>query len=281
MIFLTLCSVVSFGQNQCIKVWKDINGMSGINTRMWVYPADESRNTGISVIVLPGGSYSHTMGIKVEGYEVAEWLSKNGITAFVLKYRTGNAGWHHPAMIEDLQRSIQLIRDNSSIFKIAPDKIGTIGFSAGGHLSLMSATYPDDNFLAPLGIETKCKLGPDFCVAIYPVVSMQDDIVHKRSRRNLLSNRFTMSQKDYYSIELNVHSDMVPVFLSASMDDSVVNYINSVRLDDALTQTGVNHKFILYEKGNHGYGGSEELAPTAAQWKYEFIKWIKDVYPDN
>lgn len=281
ILALMLFTVHLEAQDRGIRIWENVPGMSNKKTTMWVYPAKDSLNTGISVLVLPGGSYSHTMGIKVEGFGVAEWLSMNGITAFVLKYRTGNAGWHHPAMIEDLQRAMQIIREGCESFDIDSSKVGTMGFSAGGHLSLMSAIYPDKNFLNPLGIDVKCKLSPDFSVAIYPVISMQDDIVHKRSRYNLLTRRCSEEQKNQFSLELNVKSDMVPVFLSVCKDDQVVNYINSVRMDEALTNAGVNHKFLLYENGNHGYGGSEEHAPEAAKWKYEFIKWLNNVYSAN
>ena len=245
--------------------------------KLYAYPADKSDNTGVVVLIFPGGSYNHTMGIATEGFGVAEWLNSQGINAFVVRYRTGNLGYHHPAMIQDAQYAIHYVRQHAKEYGINPDKLGVMGFSAGGHLVTMCGAFHRENYLQELGINDDISLKPDFVVPIYPVVSMQDEIVHKRSRRNLLTCRYTPEEKAKFSMELSIPQDMPPVFLVTAKDDPVVNYQNSVRLDRSLTKAQVKHKFLLYETGGHGYGADEKLAPEAGKWKYEFIKWLKDI----
>ncbi|MCF0167703.1 MAG: alpha/beta hydrolase [Bacteroidales bacterium] len=282
-ILLLLCFTLAQGKvpDNSIRLWEGIKSVKSNLSRMWVYQAADSINTGIGVIICPGGSYSHTMGIATEGFDVAEWLSSRGINCFVLKYRTGNRGWHHPAMIEDAQRALQLVRENSTELGIDPLRIGIVGFSAGGHLALMSAEFMASDFLTPLGLDVKCSLSPNFVGAIYPVVSMENDLVHERSRRNLLGRNFSQDDINRFSMNLSVSGEMAPVFISACRDDKVVNYLNSVAMDKSLTYHKVPHTYILYDTGNHGYGGDEKKAPEAAMWKYEFLKWLENVHTGN
>lgn len=264
-------------QSETLRLWEGVPGMSGNPARLYVYLAPDSLNTGVSVLVCPGGSYAHTMGIPVEGFAVAEWLNSQGINAFVLKYRVGLKGYHYPAMLEDVQYAIRYIRQHAEVYHLDPDKLGTMGFSAGGHLVTMSGAFAFENILKPLGIADDCSLRPDFVVPVYPVVSMQDAIVHRRSRRNLLTRRYTEAQKTKFSLELNVPKEMPPVFLVTAKDDPKVDYRNSVCLDQSLTCAGVPHRFLLYETGGHGYGMSEKRAPEAGKWKYEFVTWLQNL----
>lgn len=275
MLFLS-CGTLG-AQSETLRLWKGVPGMAGKPARLFVYPAPDSLNTGVSVLVCPGGSYAHTMGIPTEGFSVAEWLNSQGINAFVLKYRVGMQGYHNPAMMEDVQYAIRFIRQHAADYHLDPDKLGTMGFSAGGHLVTMSGAFASENSLKPLGIDDDCSLRPDFVVPVYPVVSMQDTIVHRRSRRNLLTRRYTEAQKKKFSMELNIPKEMPPVFLVAAKDDPKVDYRNSERLDQSLTRAGVPHRFLLYETGGHGYGMSEKRAPEAGKWKYEFVGWLKNI----
>ena len=275
---LLLCGVgILNAQHQKIHLWGHHIGKGVWPTKMYVYPAPDSINTGVSVIVCPGGSYSHLMGIKTEGFGVAEWLNSQGINAFVLRYRTGNKCYHHPAMIQDVQRAIQYVRDHAKEFRVNPDKLGTMGFSAGGHLVTMSGAFSNDNYLETLGVKSTASLRPNFVVPVYPVVSMQDSIAHQRSRRNLLTRRYTKEQQDQFSMELQMKKGMSPTFLVTAKDDPVVMYQNSVNLDRALTAAGVPHVFLLYDTGGHGYGMDENRAPEAAKWKYPFVQWLREI----
>lgn len=269
----TLCA-----QPKPLHLWRDVPSMKHQNkTQLYVYQAPDSIATGVGVIVCPGGSYSHLMGIKTEGFGAAEWLNSQGITAFVLRYRVGMYGYHHPAMIQDVQRAIQFVRDHSETYHIDPEKLGTMGFSAGGHLVTMSGAFYNDNYLEPLGVKSTASLKPNFVVPVYPVVSMQDDIAHQRSRKNLLTRHFTKEQQDKFSMEMQITSDMPPTFLVTAKDDPVVIPQNSERLDKALSEHQVEHVFLFYETGGHGYGMDETRASEAARWRFQFIDWLEKI----
>lgn len=280
-LFLTfVCIILALAveaQPKPVKLWADVPGMKSMPSKLYIYPAPKENNTGIAVVVCPGGSYSHTMGIATEGFEVAEWLNSQGISAFVLKYRVGSQLYHHPAMIQDAQYAIHYVKLHATEYGINPDKVGTMGFSAGGHLVTMTGAFYKDNYIQDLGVSDGISLKPAFVVPVYPVVSMQDSIAHKRSRRNLLTRQYNDGQRDRFSMELSIPKDMPPVFLVTAIDDPVVMYQNSVVLDKSLTKMGIKHKFLLYKTGGHGYGLSETIAPEAGQWKYEFIKWLKTI----
>ncbi|MDE7403100.1 MAG: alpha/beta hydrolase [Muribaculaceae bacterium] len=244
-----------------------------------------------AIIVCPGGSYFwHDM--ETEGVGVAKWLQDNGISAFVLKYRVGTiAGFitHHriltrgnryPDMLQDIQRSIQLIRDNSDRYDINPDKIGVIGFSAGGHLTAMSGLFFDTDVLTQLGVTPTVSLKPNFIAPIYPVVSFSAPCTHKRSRRGALGEGKAISRemKDSLSLEKHVRVDMPPTFLMNCVDDPIVKYQNSELLDSAMTAMGVKHKYIQYKTGGHGFGATEsKTSKEAIQWKQEFLSWLKEI----
>ncbi|MDR1112722.1 MAG: alpha/beta hydrolase [Bacteroidales bacterium] len=267
-------ALFAVAQPKPVWLWKGVEKMQNERTRLYIYPAPDSIATGTGIIVCPGGSYHH-LGLPHEGYQVAEWLNTQGITAFVLRYRVGMHGYHHPAMIEDLQRAIQYVRDNAATLHIRQDKLGVMGFSAGGHLVTMAGAFARNNFLIQHGIASQASLRPDFIVPVYPVVSMQDSLAHHHSRECLLSKHYTQADVDRFSLELNIPADMPPVFLVTAKDDPVVLYQNSVILDQALTDKNIKHKFLLYEAGRHGYGMSEKRGGETAKWRFEFIKWLQ------
>mgnify|MGYP006362399169 FL=1 len=236
-----------------------------------------------AVIVCPGGSYFwHDM--VNEGSKVAEWLNANGISAFVLRYRTAYVpafithfrllfrGNRYPDALNDLRQSLRLVRHQAQEFNIDTTKIGVMGFSAGGHL-VMSAVelLPRSEW-------------PAFVVPVYPVVSFIDPCVHKRSRRGLLgdSRKHNKQLCDSLSLERHVPQDCPPVFLINCKDDPIVNHRNAELLDSALTAKNVPHKFIQYKTGGHGFGASEKKGSAECrQWKAEFIKWFRTLNLDN
>lgn len=261
-------------QPKPMALWKNVPGMKGKPTKLYAYPAPKENNHGYVVIVCPGGSYAHTMGIATEGFAVAEWLNSQGISAFVLKYRTGSQGYHHPAMLEDVQMAIHYVRQHAKEYGYDPHKLGVMGFSAGGHLALMSGSLAKENHISKYGFKDNISLRPDFVVPIYPVVTMKGDIVHQRSRKNLLSRKRTPELETKFSMELNIPRDMPPTFVATAKDDPVVDYRNSVQLDHSLSKAQIPHQFMLFETGGHGYGMSEKLAPEAGKWKNTFLKWL-------
>ena len=266
------------GASQKIKIWKDVKIKGAAISYLQPYFADEANNTGAAVIVAPGGSYHH-LGMGHEGHKVAQWFQKNGINAFVLRYRVSGDGFNHPAMLEDMQRSIQIVRENAGKWKINTKKVGAIGFSAGGHLVVMAGAFGDNvNELTKLGIKTNVSLKPDFVIPIYPVVSMQDDIYHAWSRKSLTGSKEpSQAIKDKFSMEKQITSKMCPVFLLCNRDDRTVKYQNSVRLDEALSKAGVPHIFILNEKGDHGFGMGNGKFVKETQWNDKWLlPWLKE-----
>lgn len=181
LLFLAVFSGVRAGTHVPIDIWEGTECHAKV--RMTPYLADGENNT--AVIVCPGGSY-FWLDKETEGVGVARWLQSNGISAFVLEYRVGGvAGFitHHrlltrgnryPDMLMDVQRCIQLVRENADRFGIDPDRLGVMGFSAGGHLSAMSGLFFDNGVLALAGVRPEVSLKPDFIAPIYPVVSLVD-----------------------------------------------------------------------------------------------------------
>ena len=293
ILFVIFFSVSA--QNR-IKLWE---GTEMTHKQKWselfVFLPEKGNDSGISVIICPGGSY-YWLDMDKEGFSVAEYLNKNGITAFVLKYRTAKRENHHPAMIQDLNRAMQLVTANSKKYGIDPEKIGVMGFSAGGHLAGIAAIYGDmrlsdmrlsdmrqsDMRQSEIGqseigkseIE-KSEIGnpkPYFAAMIYPVVSMEDSIGHKKSRKNLLGKNYSDELKQTMSLEKNVHAGMPPIFLLHCTGDKTVDYRNSVVFDKALTEKNIKHTFVLIDDCGHGFG----IQPNgkATGWIEMFVKWV-------
>ena len=221
-----ILTTAAFTQDATIYLWRNVKGMEKQPSVMFMHkPAKNSPHTRSAVIVCPGGSYHH-LGLKGEGNTTATWFVENGVTAFVLKYRTAESLYHHPAMLQDIQRAIQLVRENAEEWDIDVSKVGVIGFSAGGHLVTMAGEFwQTHDEIAKLGIQTNVSLRPDFVVPVYPVVTMQDDIAHRWSRNSLLGHgkkNQSQARKDEFSMELNVPDDMPPTYVVVCKDDPVV-----------------------------------------------------------
>lgn len=248
--------------------------------RLTCFPADSAANTGMAVIVCPGGSYSwHDMNH--EGIEVAQWLNRHGINAFVLKYRVANIsayilgyrvlglGNKYPNMLTDIENALHFVYSHADSLHIDTTRIGVMGFSAGGHLTMMSYTH------------NRTTRKPAFLCPIYPVVTMSDKrYVHKRSRRGALGvwRQWNKQMQDSLSIEKHIPADCPPVFLVNCVDDPVVKYRNSELLDSALTAKKVPHQYIQYQTGGHGFGASETKGTKESQqWKNAFLQWISNL----
>jgi len=273
-----------------LHIWKNTSVSASKVTLDEYLP--KGMNKRIAVIICPGGSYCW-LDKKAEGTDVAQWLSDNGIAAFVLRYRTQGyipfathsrlivGGNKHPDMISDVQRAIQLIRDNASQYGVDTNKIGVIGFSAGGHLAMSAGEMFGTDFLASQGISHSASLRPDFVGSIYPVVTFTEKCTHGRSRRALLGDlrQYKKEMRDSLSLEKHVTEACPPVFLVNCKDDPTVDYHNSELLDSALTSKGVSHKYIQYATGGHGFGASvEKGTPECRQWKDEFLRWLEGLF---
>jgi acetyl esterase/lipase len=244
--------------------------------RLTSFAASKNYNTHVAVIICPGGSYYH-LAINHEGYNVAKWFQSKGINAFVLHYRIGFFGYHHPAMIEDLQRAIQYVKEKADHWDIDTTKVGLIGFSAGGHLAAAGGTLYNEDYLMPLGVRPRVSLRPNFVVTVYPVISMEDSIAHKWSRKNLLGPNFTREQIDKLSLEKQVKHDDPPMMIVVAKDDPKVDWRNSYYFYKSLQKAGVDSELILTETGGHGFGIDTRKGGQAALWNIECIKWLHRV----
>ena len=276
LIFVFGC-LFCYSQDKTIYLWRNVKGMEKQPSVMYMHEPKENK-TKTAVIVCPGGSYHH-LGLYNEGYCSAKWFSENGITAFMLKYRSNESLYNHPAMLEDIQRAIQIVRENANEYGIDASKVGVIGYSAGGHLVTMAGEFGERfNELEKLGIETAVSLRPDFVMPIYPVVSMQDDISHKWSRRSLLGKNQTQERKDLFSMELQVPDNMPPTYVVVCKDDNVVDYNNSLRLYDALLAKNIqNCELHVYEWGKHGFGMLNGPFMKEFKWNEPLLEWIKKI----
>lgn len=264
-----------------IYLWQSIKGME-VNVRDTILFAPKKTGQGetkkAAVVICPGGSYHH-LGMPHEGFASAKWFDSIGVVPFVLQYRVAYNCHHHPEMLEDIEMAIKYIRENADVYGIDIDKIGAIGYSAGGHLVTMAGVYGGSrNELEKLGVHTEVSLRPNFVMPIYPVVTMQDDICHRWSRRSLLGHQeYTQQLKDEYSMELNIPSDMVPTYILACRDDPVVIFENSVRLENALAEKNIPHHFAVYEKGGHGFGMKNGWFMKETHWNEDLKNWLKEI----
>lgn len=246
-----------------VRLWEGVS--SSIRKRyslMKVYRPE--RANGTAVIVCPGGSYAW-LGMNVEGDNVARWLNSNGITAFVLRYRTGMRGNRYPAAIEDLQQAMKLVRNNADGYGIDPERVGTMGFSAGGHLVGLLAKRCENGAVDR-------RLRPSFTAMIYPVVTMAYPYVHLRSRRFLLGDYPDKSLVDSLSLERDVHGSMAPQFVVFCDDDPTVNPANSIGYCDSLTAHRADFELHRYAVSGHGFGISTEGGHN--DWAERFLEWI-------
>ncbi|TRZ83400.1 MAG: alpha/beta hydrolase [Sediminibacterium sp.] len=207
------------------------------------------------VIICPGGGYS-ILAAGHEGTDVAKYFNSIGVNALVLKYRIPNAENQIDksiAPLQDAQQAILLARTHAGSWGIDQNKIGIMGFSAGGHLASSLATHYND---VKIENPTKVSLRPDFQILIYPVISFGPE-GHEGSRINLMGNandEKTNKAIDYFSSEKQITEDAPIAFLVHSKDDDVVPVANAIHYYDNLIAHKVSAELYLYEKGAHGYG---------------------------
>ncbi len=277
LLSLTLSSLLR-AENKVIPIWPE--GVPGLkadaapelleNERvskvhtptLTYYPAPADKANGTAVIVCPGGGYVR-LSVANEGAKVCEWLNSLGVSAFMLHYRMVEYG--HPAPLRDVLRSIRLVRSQAADFGVKPDRIGIVGFSAGGHLASSAVTLFD----APEGKTgaelDKVSARPDFAMLIYPVITMKLPFVHKGSRDALLGKDATPEMIEALSTETRVTPACPPCFLVSTEEDKTVPVENTLMFYQALRAAKVPVEMHLYEKGPHGFGMAGK-AGQASEW---------------
>jgi acetyl esterase/lipase len=206
-------------------------------------PAKEN-NSGLAAVICPGGAYAFLSWDK-EGLDIARWLQARGVTGAVLKYRLpapGQIESGHLRSLLDAQRAIRLLRERATDLGIKTNRIGIIGFSAGGHLAASAASKFTD-----------ATDRPDFCVLAYPVITMLTN-THVGSRTNLLGRHPPEQLLSDFSCEKQVTPRTPPTFLVHARDDKSVPVTNSLMFAEACRQAGVPVELHLYDKGGHGFG---------------------------
>lgn len=260
---LLLCPVLLSAAPAPERLWPD----SAVTSEITVHrPAVTN---GTAVVICPGGGYGGLM-MSYEGHDVAAWLNQQGVTAVVLKYRV--APHHHPEPWQDGQRALRTVRARAAALGVKPDRIGMMGFSAGGHLAATVGTLFDDGNPTAADPVERVSSRPDFLLLVYPVISLGPQ-GHAGSRKNLLGENPPAELVDLLSTERQVTDRTPPAFLAHARTDTVVPIENSLLFAAALKAHGVANEVLELPTGAHGLGvGKGELW---AQWQAACLKWMK------
>ncbi|MBP1840494.1 alpha/beta hydrolase [Formosa algae] len=223
------------------------------------------------VLIFPGGGYSR-LSIDKEGFKIGKWLSSIGITAFVLKYRLPSDVIMEDKTIgplQDAQEAMRYVRENVKRYNLNIDKIGVLGFSAGGHLAAtLSNCYNDVVYKS-----NKTSAKPNFLLLIYPVISMEETITHKGSKSKLLGISPCKSSVIKHSAELHIDKNSIMTFIVHASDDLSVPVENSLKYYLALKKQNVSAELHVFEKGGHGFGLCNDK--TNLHWKNNCQSWLK------
>ena len=193
------------------------------------------------------------------GYLMAQWLAKNGVTAFVLKYRMPNG--HKEVPLEDAVQALRTVRKKAKKYKIDPTKVGIMGFSAGGHLAGSASTIPAD--------EDK----PNFSILFYPVITANSFTTHIGSFRNLLGRTHTESDANEWSLDKRVTSTTPPTLLILSDNDRTVPAAGAAEYYIALRYHGVKASMHVFPTGGHGYGNYDTFE-YQKEWQNLLLRWL-------
>jgi acetyl esterase/lipase len=236
-----------------------------------VYPAPKEKATGKAVLICPGGGY-WIVAAGHEGADVAKEFNKMGITAFVLKYRIPNSEAQIDksiAPLEDVQHALRTIRKDAIKYGINPNKLGVMGFSAGGHLAATASTH----FLKSVGeLADDTNVRPDFSILVYPVITFKD-FGHKGSADQLIGKNPTEAMVGLYSNETQVTKDTPPAILIHAGDDDAVPVKNSLAYYEACQKNGVSAELHIYPKGGHGFGMNNKT--TNDKWMDRVKNWLE------
>jgi acetyl esterase/lipase len=234
-----------------------------------IYLPEKEKATGAAVVICPGGGYS-VIVFQGEGVSTAKEFARNGVAAFILKYRLPDDSIMLDKKIgplQDAQQAIKMVRENAARWKVDPNKIGIMGFSAGGHLASTEATHFKESLIDN---SNNTSLRPDFQILAYPVISMQDRLTHRDSKRQLLGNNPSKEIVDEFSNELQVDETTPPAYITHAADDKTVDVDNSIDYFETLRHHSVSVEMHIYPKGGHGFIFKHE------GWMEPLFRWMKD-----
>lgn len=279
-LYLATCILVGFQSTEIHPLWpkgqvpmaKGTEAVDIPTITVWDQPG-HSNPPRPAVVICPGGGYGG-LANGHEGKDPAEYLTKLGIQAFVLKYRLGPK-YGHPVPMTDCQRAIQWVRANAKKYQVDPMRIGVWGFSAGGHLASTVSTKFNPGTTDSKDLVDQVSSRPDFSILCYPVISMEPPVTHGGSRNNLLGKNPDPALVKSLSNHLQVTSKTPPTFLFHTREDQAVPIQNSDLYADALKKAKVPYAYMILEKGPHGVGlGGKD--PILSQWPKKLESWLKE-----
>ncbi len=245
---------------ETFKLWPDGQGGTGASgVTLTVHRPAAGKENGAGVVICPGGGYGMCV-MSYEGNDIGRWFAARGVSAFVLRYRV--APHRHPLPGNDVRKAIARVRKESEKFKVDPNRIGVMGFSAGGHLAATAGTQFD-----------KDESRPDFMILAYPVISMEQGVTHMGSRRNLLGDSASPELVRQMSLETQVTRRTPPSFIFQTDQDRAVPAENALRFVSALRKAGISCEFHLFREGRHGVGlGRHE---GSSKWPGLLEDWLR------
>lgn len=279
-VLLALLSAPSLARGvgpEPLLLWPDgAPGAAGTETAdkpsIRVYSPAPEKNTGAAVVICPGGGYA-VLAYDHEGHQLAEWYRNIGVTGIVLQYRLAPR-YRHPAPLQDVQRAIRTVRSKAAEWKIDPDRVGVMGFSAGGHLASTVSTHYDLGKADSQDPIDRLSCRPSFTVLGYPVVSLSAEYSHKGSGKNLFGDKATDEQLKELSNDLHVTKETPRAFLFHTSEDRGVPAENSVAYYSALLKNGVPAELHIYQWGPHGVGMAPG-EPEVETWMNQLHGWLR------
>jgi acetyl esterase/lipase len=263
--------------NQTLRLWQGTapgaQGNADIDIpKLTVYLPRNTPAGMTAIVIMPGGGYRN-LAMNHEGRQVANYLNSAGIAACVLQYRLGPR-YHHPVELEDAQRAIRIIRSHAAEWHIAADRIGVMGFSAGGHLAATVSTHFDLGDPQAADLIDRAGSRPDFAILGYPVISLTEPWTHQASRTNLLGDNPSPEIAKSLSADQAVTARTPPTFIFLTNADTVVPAENSVAYYLALRKAGVSAEMHIFQKGPHGVGLATD-DPALGEWPKLLMNWLR------
>ncbi|MBT1703983.1 alpha/beta hydrolase [Fulvivirgaceae bacterium PWU20] len=241
-------------------------------------PAKGATARDVTILICPGGAYT-ALADQHEGIDVAKYYNSFGFHAFVLRYRlnvSDQSGARFPDQYNDVTTAIRIIKSRAQQWNINPEKVGILGFSAGGHLASMATTMHLKENKDAKDILEQFNSRPAFSILVYPVITLSDPFAHQYSREMLLGKNPEPLMIDSLSTQNRVDKQTPPVFLIHSRDDKAVPLDNSLLFHEALRKFDIPAELHIYNHGGHGYGMApkDEMLNT---WPLLTVKWLEQL----
>jgi acetyl esterase/lipase len=237
-----------------------------------VYLPETTKANGTAIVICPGGGYGG-LAMDHEGHQIARWVNSLGIAGIILQYRLGPK-YHHPIPMQDAQRAIRYTRAHAKEWHVDPQRVGVLGFSAGGHLASTAGTHFDAGNSDTADAIDHLSCRPDFMILLYPVITLKGPYAHNGSRVNLLGKDANAKLVESLCNETQVTKQTPPTFLVHTTEDRGVPPENSVLFYLALRKANVPAELHVYEKGQHGLGLGPASLPYAS-WTKLCVSWMR------